>query len=42
MLLFIGCFRSEDLARSPFLHEIRKAMAKGSGGLITASWRLKH
>ena len=26
-LLFIGCFRSEDLDRSPFLSEIRKSIA---------------
>jgi len=27
VLLFIGCFRSEDLERSPFLNEIRKSIA---------------
>jgi eukaryotic-like serine/threonine-protein kinase len=31
VLLFIGCFRSEDLEQSPFLHEIRKSMAKDAG-----------
>ena len=30
-LLFIGCFRSEDLERSPFLSEIRKSIAAGAG-----------
>ncbi|HEX3449899.1 MAG TPA: protein kinase, partial [Isosphaeraceae bacterium] len=27
VLLFIGCFRSEDLDRSPFLNEIKKSIA---------------
>jgi serine/threonine protein kinase len=30
VLLFIGCFRSEDLAASEFLDEIRRSMAKDS------------
>jgi len=33
VLLFIGCFRSEDAEQSAFLREIRKSMAKGAGGL---------
>ena len=33
VLLFIGCFRSEDLERSPFLSEIRKSIAAGPGPL---------
>ena len=33
VLLFIGCFRSEDLEQSPFLREIRKSMAKETGTL---------
>ena len=32
-LLFIGCFRSEDLERSPFLSEIRKSIAAAPGPL---------
>ena len=32
-LLFIGCFRSEDLERSPFLSEIRKSIAGSPGPL---------
>jgi eukaryotic-like serine/threonine-protein kinase len=32
-LLFIGCFRSEDLDRSPFLFEIRKSIAGSPGSL---------
>ena len=32
-MLFIGCFRSEDLERSPFLHEIRKSIAGEPGPL---------
>ena len=31
VLLFIGCFRSEDLERSPFLSEIRKSIAAVTG-----------
>ena len=30
-LLFIGCFRSEDLERSPFLSEIRKSIGAAPG-----------
>ncbi len=33
VLLFIGCFRSEDLEQCPFLHEIRKSMAQDPGAL---------
>jgi hypothetical protein len=33
VFLFIGCFRSEDSERSPFLKEIRKSLANGSAGL---------
>jgi serine/threonine protein kinase len=33
VLLFIGCFRSEDLERSPFLNEIRKSIAADPAGL---------
>jgi eukaryotic-like serine/threonine-protein kinase len=32
-LLFIGCFRSEDLERSAFLSEIRKSIAAAPGSL---------
>jgi serine/threonine protein kinase len=33
ILLFIGCFRSEDADQSPFLREIRKAMTSRPGAL---------
>jgi eukaryotic-like serine/threonine-protein kinase len=33
ILLFIGCFRSEDLERSAFLSEIRKSIGAGPGPL---------
>ena len=33
VLLFIGCFRTEDLERSPFLSEIRKSIADVPGPL---------
>ena len=33
VMLFIGCFRSEDLERSPFLSEIRKSIAGSPGSL---------
>jgi len=33
VLLFIGCFRSEDAEQSVFLREIRKSIAKGAGVL---------
>jgi serine/threonine protein kinase/tetratricopeptide (TPR) repeat protein len=33
VLLFIGCFRSEDSERSPFLHEISRAIATKPAGL---------
>jgi hypothetical protein len=33
VLLFIGCFRSEDAERGPFLNEIRKSIAGGPTGL---------
>jgi serine/threonine protein kinase/tetratricopeptide (TPR) repeat protein len=32
-LLMIGCFRSEDLERSPFLFEIRKSISGATGSL---------
>jgi serine/threonine protein kinase len=32
LLLFIGCFRSEDAEQSAFLRELRRCIAKGGGG----------
>ena len=34
VLLFIGCFRSEDSERSPFLREIRKSMTNEPGAVV--------